>query len=175
MASGATLAVMVGGASDWNSGASDDIGTLLGNTAFAGGSSLGIDTTDAYGGFTYGGTIADTATGPLGLVVLGENTLTLTAANTYTGGTVVTAGTLEAQSPASLPGYSTPGEVSVASGATLAVMVGGASDWNSGASDDIVRAFRATPPLPAARRWASTPATATSVTAVRSPSRTHSA
>ena len=46
------------------------------NAQFSCGSALGIDTSD--GSFVYGSNIADTAGGPLGLVKLGDNTLTLT-------------------------------------------------------------------------------------------------
>ena len=92
---------------------------------FAAGSFLGIDSSD--GSFTYGGTISG---GSLGLHVLGDNTLTVTGINTYTGGTTVISGTLEAQSPSALPGYAS-GQVAVENGATLAVAVGGPNDWNS--------------------------------------------
>ena len=83
-------------------------------------------------------TISSTIIGG-GLTETGNGTDLLTAANGYTGMTIVSAGTLEEQSPGSLPGYDAPDMVSVASGATLAVMVGGSSDWNSNpmVSDDI--------------------------------------
>ena len=134
-----TLAVL-GGTGDWQS---SDITNLLkttGGGAFADGASLGFDTTD--GSFSYGSTIADTAAGQLGLVVLGKNVLTLSGNNTYTGPTQVVAGTLDAASVASLPGYNLPGQVSVGNGATLAVMVGGGTngsgDWNANPpADDI--------------------------------------
>ena len=91
----ATLAVAVGAAGDWNSGANDDIATLLRSATFDPNSNLGIDTTD--GNFTYTGTIADPGATPLGLVVLGTNTLTLDptlAPNSYTGDTLIASGTL---------------------------------------------------------------------------------
>ena len=73
---------------------------------------LGLDTTD--GPFTYGTAIADTVNGPLGLVKLGGNALTLTGENTYSGGTEIGAGTLIVQY------YSLPaGGIDVAGGATL--------------------------------------------------------
>ena len=124
--SGATLAVMVGTSGNWNSG---DIGDLLSSNAFQCDASLGFDTTP--GNFPYSGAITDTANGPLGVAVLGDNILTLSGTNTYTGGTTVSAGTLDAQSPTALSGYNLPGQVSVATGATLAVLVGGSSSWNT--------------------------------------------
>lgn len=99
VASGATAAFNVGGTGEF---ASADIDILKGlgtsaATGFRSGSSLGLDTSNASGGnFTYGGVIANTNSGAnvLGLVKLGANTLTLTGANTYTGGTIVKDGTL---------------------------------------------------------------------------------
>ena len=61
---------------------------------------LGIDTSG--GGFSYSNTIADTTNGSLGLVKLGDNTLTLSGNNTYSGGTVLYAGTLKVNSNAAL-------------------------------------------------------------------------
>ena len=140
VASGATLAVMVGGSSDWNS---DSIGALLANATFASGSLLGIDTSDATSGpFVCTTNIADSGGGALNLnlVKLGNNTLTLAPSegnNNYSGTTTVIAGTLETHSPAALPGYNVSGQVSVDSGATLAVMVGTAYDWGGMGGDDI--------------------------------------
>ncbi|MGA2255334.1 MAG: autotransporter-associated beta strand repeat-containing protein [Thermoguttaceae bacterium] len=126
----ATLAVMVGGTGDWNSNSCvDDIATLLSNVSFDNASWLGIDTTD--GSYSYGGTLTNQGNNKLGLAVLGGNTLTVTGINSYTGGTTVVSGTLDAQSPAALPGYNSSGQVTVDGGATLAVMVGGTTDWNS--------------------------------------------
>ena len=90
---GATLAVSVGGAGDWNSGVTDDIGALLANATFNAGSFFGIDASD--GNFTYAGDIGGGASSALGLVKLGENTLTLTGGNTYSGGTTISGGTLQ--------------------------------------------------------------------------------
>ena len=98
------------------------------------------DWTPRGGNFTYSGAIA----GAMGLTKLGGNTLYLTAANTYTGGTTVSGGMLEAATTAALPNYSVAGKVSVASGATLAVAVGGTGQWNSGATDDIGNLLRPT-------------------------------
>lgn len=64
-----------------------------------------------------------------GLTKTGAGTLKVTGTNTYTGNTTVSAGTLHATKPAALPGYANPAQVSVASGATLAVNAGGAGEW----------------------------------------------
>ncbi len=61
--------------------------------------------------------IADSGTGSSTLTVVGTNTVTLSGANTYTGPTYVTAGTLIAANANALG--STAGGVEVASGATL--------------------------------------------------------
>ena len=90
VASGATLAVDAGGAGEWNSTATDNIGVLLCHATFNPGSALGIDTTDAAGAVTYSGSIG----GNLAVVKLGSNTLILSGANTYTGGTTLSGGTL---------------------------------------------------------------------------------
>ena len=63
--------------------------------------------------------------------------LDLTGTNTYSGGTSVNSGVLEAATTAALPKYNVAGDVSVAGGATLAVNVGGTGQWNSGASNDL--------------------------------------
>jgi|GEM_PF-2136044 len=82
-------------------------------------------------------TLTGTQTTTLGGVLSGNGNLNktgagffaFTAANTYTGTTTVTAGALRAATTASLPGYNTPGRVSVLAGGALTVNVGGASDW----------------------------------------------
>ena len=82
---GGMLAVSVGG-TGW---AATDVGNLLaanGSNFFAG-ATLGIDTTNA--NFTYGA-----LSGNLGLTKLGANTLTLTAASSFSGLTTVSGGTL---------------------------------------------------------------------------------
>ena len=56
---------------------------------------------------------------PAGVEKIGTGTLWLTATNTYSGPTVVSAGTLLAETPESLPGYATAGMVTVRNGATL--------------------------------------------------------
>lgn len=85
--SGGTLAVNAGGTGEWGVA---NIQALLSNAAFNSGSVLGIDTTNAATGFTYGNAI----TGSVGISKLGTGTLTLTGANNYTGVTTINAGTL---------------------------------------------------------------------------------
>jgi autotransporter-associated beta strand protein len=101
--SGATLAVNVGGPGEFTAANVDSIldNTNLGASAATGlqnGSNFGFDTTNAVGNnFAYGTVIANSNGGSnaIGLVKQGANTLTLTAANTYSGPTVVKAGNLQ--------------------------------------------------------------------------------
>lgn len=118
VASGATLAVNVGGTGEFGN---DDVKALLGmagsaTTGFKTGSILGLDTTNASdGNFSYSYDITNAYTGStLGLTKLGDNTLTLLGSNTYTGDTNVAAGRLDVNG--SLVAGSA---VKVASGATL--------------------------------------------------------
>ena len=83
---GGTLAVNVGGENEWTT---TDIGALLTNVNFMPGSAIGIDTTNAdSGGFTY----SETLQGYRGLTKLGQKTLILTGANSYTGKTTISGG-----------------------------------------------------------------------------------
>jgi autotransporter-associated beta strand protein len=130
---GGTLAFNVGGTNEFTTG---NVTTLLTNLAasnsatngMAAGSNFGFDTTNAAGGsFTIGNVIANsggTAGGARGLTKLGTGTLELTADNTYTGATSITAGTLLINGSTSSTSV-----VTVASGATLggSGTVGGAT------------------------------------------------
>jgi autotransporter-associated beta strand protein len=110
VASGATLAVNVGGPGEWTSSDVDtDFGSLAGlfklgtggqgtpnQVVWTSGSNLGIDTSNAGGSVTYAGVIGQFALGgdTHGLAKNGSGTLVLTANNTYTGGTALNGGTL---------------------------------------------------------------------------------
>jgi fibronectin-binding autotransporter adhesin len=83
VASGAGLAV-------GNAVTDANIATILGTTNFAAGSAIGFDTTAA--NRAYAVVLANTGQGSLGLVKEGANTLTLSTANTYTGGTTINLG-----------------------------------------------------------------------------------
>jgi len=103
VASGATLAFNVGGTGEFTTG---NVTTLLTNLATStaanngmnAGSALGFDTSNASASlFTIGDVVADTtgpAGGSRGLTKLGSGTLALSAVNTYSGTTIVGAGTL---------------------------------------------------------------------------------
>jgi autotransporter-associated beta strand protein len=98
---GGTLALNVGGTGEFTTG---DVTTLLTNlggangtgaAGFAAGSKIAFDTTG--GAFTVADLIADSTGGgggAIGLTKLGANALTLTNANTYSGVTTISAGTL---------------------------------------------------------------------------------
>jgi fibronectin-binding autotransporter adhesin len=97
---GATAGFRVGGAEGFT--ATDitllaSLGTGTTVTGFRSGSRIGIDTTDAGGSFTFSDSLVDPDGGSrsLGLAKLGSGTLVLSAANSYTGGTLVAAGTLQ--------------------------------------------------------------------------------
>lgn len=98
VASGATLALNVGGAGEFTSSDVDTIKAIgTATTGLKSGAILGLDTTNATSGtFTYASNIANTngGTNVIGITKLGANTLNLTGSNTYTGVTTVTAGTL---------------------------------------------------------------------------------
>ena len=106
-----TLALNVGGPGEF---AATDVTTLLtnlggangtGTTGFAAGSAIGFDTSNAGGSFSIADIIADstgTGGGALGLTKLGSGTLVLTNANTYTGPTTISAGTLRLENAAAV-------------------------------------------------------------------------
>ena len=142
VASGATLAVNVGGTSDFTT---DNVTTLLAglstvsNNGLKAGASFGFDTTNATGTVTYSTPLVSstgTGGGAVGFTKLGTGTLSLSGANTYTGPTTVSGGTLQFTKPAALYNGATENwtaaNISVASGATLAVNVGGTTDFTPG-------------------------------------------
>ena len=120
-----------GGTLQLGDGSSGDDGSLASASII----DNGTLTYDLDGSESYSGVISGSGS----LALAGYGTLLLSGTNAYTGGTTVWSATLEAASTAALPGYSSPGMVSVDCGATLAVAVGGSADWNSdpGVSDDM--------------------------------------
>jgi autotransporter-associated beta strand protein len=122
-------------------GSSESINRLSGagtvNVAISGTGAMLLTVGENNGSATYAGILKDTdSTHALRITKIGTGTQVLSGANAYTGGTsvatTVSAGTLQVTQPASLPGYGTSGEVSVASGATLAVNsadAGGTTGW----------------------------------------------
>ena len=127
---GGTLSVQVGG-SGWTT---TEVDTLLTNATKTSGK-LGIDTTNAnliqWTAFNDANLSAT-----IGLEKLGSNSLTLNLTNTYTGNTTVTAGTLQPNDIAALPGYNTSGKI-IFNGGTLNILTGG-SNWSTSALDTLL-------------------------------------
>jgi autotransporter-associated beta strand protein len=122
---GATLAVAIDGSGDGGGGSGDgpwtqsQIATLRSSGCFEANAILGIDTGESV--FSLTG-LANTASGPLGFVVLGNGTLILTGTNTYTGGTTILGGTLVVSSAANL---GNAGATITLNGGTLQVQASG--------------------------------------------------
>ncbi|MFD0893914.1 autotransporter-associated beta strand repeat-containing protein [Luteolibacter ambystomatis] len=144
VASGATAAFNIGGAGEFTV---SDINTLQGltnvvvgtpsATGFKSGSFIGLDTTNAPGGaITYGTVISDHVAGTsptittdtLGLRKLGPGTLTLSAINAYTAGTIIDAGTINLTTGGGSGAIR--GNVTINAGATLKVSVADALGYN---------------------------------------------
>ncbi len=100
--------------------------SLFGDRIFAVG-----DSTAAVNDLTISAIIQNGDSSAHALTKTGAGTLLLTGANTYTGITTISAGILEASVPAALPGRATPGKITVAAGATLAVNVGGTGEFTT--------------------------------------------
>lgn len=118
--SGGAYSVAANAALAVGNGVSDgDIPTILGTGNFAAGSALGFDTT--LGDRTYSGVLNDPSGVMLGLMKVGNNTLTLSGANGYTGHTTINSGALSVSGTGALPGWDIAGRYTVASGAMLLV------------------------------------------------------
>jgi autotransporter-associated beta strand protein len=105
-----------------NGGATGTIGT--------GAVGVNLVNADASLVFNRSGTLTQSGaiSGNGSLLKQGTGVLTLSVANTYSGGTTVSNGTLVATTASSLPGYATAGKVTVGSGAGLAVTLG---NWSN--------------------------------------------
>jgi fibronectin-binding autotransporter adhesin len=142
--SGATLGISLGGVGEFDTAA---LTSLLGGLATSSsasngmnaGANLGFDISTAAGEITISDLISDTtgvAGGSRGIVKLGTGTLTLDAANTYSGKTTVNAGTLKLPKIASLYSGNTSSwtaeNINVKSGGRLILNVGGSGEFSSG-------------------------------------------
>jgi autotransporter-associated beta strand protein len=112
IASNATLAA-------GNGFADGDIAALFASANFEDGANRGFDTT--LGNRTFALDLADPSGLSLRLAKVGANTLTLTGANTYSGGTVIQSGALSIPTTGALPGWNTAGGFEVWPDAGLAV------------------------------------------------------
>jgi autotransporter-associated beta strand protein len=95
-----------------------ELATILSAATFYPGSFAGIDTTS--GSLSYANPALPSG---VGFAVSGANTLTLSGANTYSGGTMIVSGTLSVSSDGNLgaaPGSATPGKLVIGGGALMA-------------------------------------------------------
>lgn len=135
--SGANATFNVGGTGEFTATDIDTIkalGTATGG--FKSGATLGLDTTNATGGaFDCAGVIANPNGGAnvLNLMKSGSNTLVLSGANTYTGTTTLSAGTLALNHPAAI-GTGTltinGGSLDNTSGSSVTLANNNAQNWN---------------------------------------------
>ena len=100
--SGGTLALNVGGVGEFSTANVSTILTNIGgsvnNNGLRSGSAIGFDTSNAGGSFTITNNIANssgTGGGAIALAKLGTGTLVLSGSNSYSGGTTISAGTLQ--------------------------------------------------------------------------------
>lgn len=113
---GGTVGLGVGGAGYYSSADVDALfaGTLTGFEGMNAGSGVGIDTTA--GNFTY----STSQSASRALVKLGDNTLTLTGTNTYTGVTTIAAGAI---SVASIADNLSTTTINIGSGSTAGTLI----------------------------------------------------
>ena len=145
---GATAAFNLGGTGEFTAANLDALKALgTAGGGFQSGSFLGFDTTNATGGeFAYNSSIANPNGGAnvLGLVKLGPGTLTLGGTNTYSGATIVQAGTLQFGKLTALynntPASWTTTNIVVHAGATAAFNVGGTGEFTA-ANIDAIKAL----------------------------------
>ncbi len=109
------------------------LGTGGSNRVVGGGSTnatltLNISDTDTFNGIL-GGPGANQNN--LTVTKLGAGLLTLNGTNTYSGGTTINNGTVEAKSINAIPGYNIAGRVVVNSGGAFGVNVGGTGEWSA--------------------------------------------
>jgi autotransporter-associated beta strand protein len=104
-------------------------GNIVAGTGSATKGTKTLTLTGTGNGTISGAYIQGTADGAL--IKSGSGTWTLSGANTYIGGTTISAGTLEFAKTNAMP---STGSVTANSGATLAVNVGGTGEWTNGAS-----------------------------------------
>lgn len=146
IASGGALIVGVGGPGSFTGA---DVTAIRNNTSgkftFAGGSSIGIDTTDATTAngnlnntFTYADPIADTGAGSLGFVKMGANTLAVSSANSYTGATQINGGTLAV---AVIANGGTNSDIGASTAASGNLVISGGTLQYTGASATTDRGF----------------------------------
>ena len=124
VASGATLAVNVGGTTDFTPG---NVSTLLtqistvANNGLKAGATVGFDTTNAVGTVNYASPITNSTGaggGAVGVAKFGAGTLSLNGVSTYSGATTVSAGTLALGAGGAIANSS---GISIASSATFNV------------------------------------------------------
>jgi len=119
---GGNVAVSNGVLQVGNGGASGTLGTGAGAVKLvAADSSLVFNRSGATA-------VSGSISGNGALVKLGPGLVTLAGANSYAGGTAISNGVLAVLSTNALPGYATPGRVTLAGGAGLSVGVGAWSD-----------------------------------------------
>ncbi len=122
-------------------GSLNGAGTITSDATGTGQGTFTVDTSVTNVNSTFSGTITNTAPAKVGLAKAGNQTLTLSGTNSYSGTTVVTGGTLQFAKQSALynntPANWTAANITVNSGATLALNVGGAGEFTSADIDTI--------------------------------------